>query len=53
MPCARRSLTTQWTSDAARNSTTDNCGRVWVSTDGGATWLPTDQPADKVSALTL
>jgi len=38
----------QWRSADFKNATLSSCGRMWVSTDGGATFTPTAHHTYKV-----
>lgn len=46
LPQAMASIT--WSSDACRNDTLSTCGRLWVRTNGGATFQPTQHYSYKV-----
>lgn len=40
-----------WSSAERKNETLSTCGRLWVSTNGGASFAPTSHHSYKVTAL--
>lgn len=40
-----------WSSSDAKNATLSTCGRLWVSTNGGASFAPTTHYSYKVTVV--